>query len=213
MTHPAADMNDQRAIYRLWSRVYDPVYIGFFSRAQKTSARLAKEAGSKILEVGFGTGLMLRYFDKSSTIYGVDLSNAMLKVAARKIADDQKNDVAGLCVMDATRLAFPDESFDVVLFPFVIAIVHDPEAALDEAFRVLKPGGRIVIANRFGAENGLQAKIERFFAPLAARIGWSVDFKISRVARWVAQKGGIVLDPLRFNGYFKVIMLQKALDA
>ena len=52
--------------------------------------------------------------------------------------------------MDACRLGFADERFDAVAPPFVITLVPDPEGALDECARVLKPGGEIVIASKLG---------------------------------------------------------------
>ena len=58
--------------------------------------------------------------------------------------------------MDAEHLAFPDASFDVVVAQYVVTTVPDPEAALDEFARVLKPGGEIVMLSRVGAEAGLR---------------------------------------------------------
>ena len=54
--------------------------------------------------------------------------------------------------MDVSHLAFPDNSFDVVVAQYVITAVPDPEAALDEFARVVRPGGEIVLVNHIGAE-------------------------------------------------------------
>jgi phosphatidylethanolamine/phosphatidyl-N-methylethanolamine N-methyltransferase len=66
--------------------------------------------------------------------------------------------------MDAGHLAFPDESFDVVVAQYVITTVPNPEAALNEFARVLKPGGEIVLVSRVGAEAGLRRVLEKWFA-------------------------------------------------
>ena len=62
--------------------------------------------------------------------------------------------VEALEVMDAERLNFPDDSFDVVVAQYVVTAVPNPEAALDEFARVLKPGGEIILLSRVGAETG-----------------------------------------------------------
>jgi phosphatidylethanolamine/phosphatidyl-N-methylethanolamine N-methyltransferase len=60
--------------------------------------------------------------------------------------------------MDACRLGFPDGRFDAVTVPFVITLVPDPEGALDECARVLKPGGALVISSKLGRDKGLVAR-------------------------------------------------------
>ncbi len=85
-------------------------------------------------------------------------------------------------------MGFPDATFDVVSVPFVITLVPDPERALDEVARVLKPGGEIVIISRFGAERGLQERIEAAIAPLMKRLGLSSSFKVSRVTAWAERR-------------------------
>ena len=184
------------------------------SRARNRAPHcLRQKRGTRILEIGFGTGLTLRYYPPTCLITGIDVSLHMLQRAQEKLAPRGSFARTGLCVMDALQLAFDDREFDAVVFPFVLALVPDPEGALNEALRVLKPGGRIVIANRFGAEAGLQAKIEDWLSPLVARLGWSCNFKISRVAQWAAMRAGVHLDARRWGSYFKVIVLQKDASA
>jgi phosphatidylethanolamine/phosphatidyl-N-methylethanolamine N-methyltransferase len=100
------------------------------------------------------------------------------------------NNVEGLEVMDAEHLRFPDASFDVVVAQYVITAVPDPEAALDEFARVLRPGGEIVILSRVGAEAGLRRAIERWFAPAARKLGWRTEFAWERYAAWATHAQG-----------------------
>jgi len=69
----------------------------------------------------------------------------MLRRAARRARQAGLHQVAGLARMDACRLAFPDAWFDVVVAPFVLTVLPQPQASLDEWLRVLRPGGEIVL--------------------------------------------------------------------
>jgi phosphatidylethanolamine/phosphatidyl-N-methylethanolamine N-methyltransferase len=75
---------------------------------------------------------------------------------------------------------------------------------------VLKPGGEIVIISRFGAEDGLQARLEAAIAPLMKRLGLSSSFKVSRVRNWAERHGGIAVLGVTSGLYFKMIRLRKA---
>jgi phosphatidylethanolamine/phosphatidyl-N-methylethanolamine N-methyltransferase len=96
----------------------------------------------------------------------------------------------------------------VVVAQYVITVVPDPEATLDEFVRVLKPGGEIILVNHLGAETGLRAVFERWFAPLARRLGWRPEFRWERLAQWAAQHGGVsVIErrPMPPLGHFSLI--------
>jgi phosphatidylethanolamine/phosphatidyl-N-methylethanolamine N-methyltransferase len=69
--------------------------------------------------------------------------------------------------------------------------VPDPEATLDEFARVVKTGGEIILVNHLGAESGPRASFERWFAPLARRLGWRPEFRWERLAQWAARHGGV----------------------
>jgi phosphatidylethanolamine/phosphatidyl-N-methylethanolamine N-methyltransferase len=173
---------------------------------------VAARAGRDILEVGAGTGLVLPYYPPESRVFAVDLSEDMLRKAIDKVRRKPLRHVELISVMDACRLAFSDARFDAVTLPFVITLVPDPERALTECARVLKPGGEIVIATKFGRDDGPQARIEEFLAPLMKRIGWSSAFKTSRVVAWAKARGDVDvlgLEPLFPGGFFKLMRLRK----
>ena len=65
----------------------------------------------------------------------------MLRKAKQRVDRAQLKNVEGLAVMDAEKLEFPDNSFDVVMAQYVVTAVPNPEVALDEFARVLRPGG------------------------------------------------------------------------
>jgi phosphatidylethanolamine/phosphatidyl-N-methylethanolamine N-methyltransferase len=133
------DLAGQRRIYKHWAPIYDRIYRRILIDAHKRTAQAAAIAGHSILEVGAGTGLVLRHYPIDRQVVGIDLSEDMLGKAAEKVRDLHLQHVKGLVSMDACRLGFRDHSFEAVTLPFVITLVPDPEQALTECARVLKP--------------------------------------------------------------------------
>ncbi len=99
--------------------------------------------GDRVLEVGCGTGVLAREVIKrvgtDGGVVGLDLSESMLGVA-RGICPD-----VDFRQGNAMDLPLDDESFDVAIASFVLMFVPDPVQAVGEMWRVLKPGGRLVI--------------------------------------------------------------------
>src|ERR1700689_2586136 len=188
-----ADELDKAGIpkaYARWAPVYDLVFGAVFERGRKASIAAAERIGGRILEVGVGTGLSLPDYSWSNRLIGVDLSAPMLRKAKARVAEHRLTNVDGLAVMDAQHLGFQDAVFDVVVAQYVITAVPNPEATLNEFARVLRPGGEIVLVNHLGAESGMRASFEQWFAPLAGRLGWRPEFRWERLARWAAHHGG-----------------------
>jgi phosphatidylethanolamine/phosphatidyl-N-methylethanolamine N-methyltransferase len=165
-----------------------------------------------VLEVGVGTGLALGYYPSGSFVCGVDLSEDMLRRARDKVRRRGLSHVRGLQVMDACRLGYADATFDAVVAQFLITLVPDPEAALREFLRVVRPGGGIVLVNHFGQTDGPLARVEEAVAPLCTKIGWSSDFKSTRIEAW-ARANGVAfggVEPTFPGGFFKVLRMRKA---
>ena len=177
--------------YARWAPIYDVVFGGLFERGRKASVAAAERIGGRILEVGVGTGLSLREYSWTNRVVGIDLSLPMLHRARARAADCCLTNLDGLAVMDARHLGFRDGVFDVVVAQYVITTVPDPEATLDEFVRVLKPGGEIILVNHLSAEAGPRARVERWLAPLARRLGWRSEFGWERLALWAARHGGV----------------------
>ncbi len=177
--------------YARWAPIYDLVFGSVFERGRKASVAAAERIGGRILEVGVGTGLSLPEYAWTSRLTGVDLSAPMLRKAKARVTEHRLSNVDGLAVMDAQHLGFKEAVFDVVVAQYVITAVPDPEATLDEFARVLKPGGEIILVNHLGAEAGLRSAFERWFAPLARRLGGRPEFRWERLAQWAARHGGV----------------------
>jgi phosphatidylethanolamine/phosphatidyl-N-methylethanolamine N-methyltransferase len=143
---------------------------------------------------------------------GIDLSGPMLRRAKARMRRHPLANVDMLAVMDAERLGFADAFFDVVVAQFVITAVPDPEAALDEFARVVKPGGEIVLVNHLGAETGLRRVYERSFAPLIRHLGWRMEFPFARLDAWASRAGYRLLERREVQplGHFSLMRFRKA---
>jgi ubiquinone/menaquinone biosynthesis C-methylase UbiE len=147
---PALQRRVQRYGWDLAAHDYEPLW-----QAQLADARAALLAcaalspGQRVLDVACGTGLVTfeaaRTVGAGGGVLGVDLSGHMVD-AARQRAGAQRLSNIGFARMDAERLALPDASFDVALCALGLMYMPDPEQALREMRRVLRPGGRLVVA-------------------------------------------------------------------
>jgi phosphatidylethanolamine/phosphatidyl-N-methylethanolamine N-methyltransferase len=202
--------------YARWAPVYDLVFGPVFERGRKIAITAAERAcdvtGGRILEVGVGTGASLPDYARKNRLVGVDISEPMLRKAQERVAEHGLRNVEALAVMDAAHLGFPDASFDVVVAQYVITAVPDPEATLDEFARVLKPGGEIVLVNHIGAETGLWRAFERWFSPMARKLGWRPEFPWARLARWAAREGVELIErrPMPLLRQFSLVRFAKS---
>jgi phosphatidylethanolamine/phosphatidyl-N-methylethanolamine N-methyltransferase len=166
-----------------------------------------------VLEVGIGTGISLPLYGPNVRIFGTDISEAMLKKAKQRVAELRLKNVEGLAVMDAEKLEFPDNSFDVVMAQYVVTAVPNPEVALDEFARVLRPGGELIILTRVSADAGMRRFIEQRLQPVVRRLGFrTAEFAWSRYTRWLSGAKRIELVERRLIpplGHFSLVRFRK----
>jgi phosphatidylethanolamine/phosphatidyl-N-methylethanolamine N-methyltransferase len=198
--------------YARWAPVYDLMFGPVFERGRHAAIAAAERIGGRILEVGVGTGISLPDYSPTNRIFGVDISEAMLRKARDRVSELGLDHVEGLAVMDAANLNFPDASFDVVVAQYVITAVPDPEATLDEFARVLRPGGEIILLSRVGAEAGIRRGVERALLPFARQLGFRTQFAWERYTRWAEGPRGVRLVERRLMppmGHFSLIRFAK----
>jgi phosphatidylethanolamine/phosphatidyl-N-methylethanolamine N-methyltransferase len=186
-----------------------------FRAGRRAAIAAAESIGGRILEVGVGTGLSLPGYASGNSVYGVDISAEMLRKAHERVARMRLDHVEGLAVMDAESLDFPDSSFDVVVAQYVVTAVPNPEKALDEFARVLRPGGEIVITSRIGADAGLRAAVEKRLMPVTSRLGFRTEFPWERYLHWAAGLPTVHLVERRSIpplGHFSLIRFAKFAD-
>jgi ubiquinone/menaquinone biosynthesis C-methylase UbiE len=136
----------------------------------KQRAKVVPLAEGRVLELGLGSGLNLPFYDpaKVTSVQGVDPSaelRAIAQTAPRP--EGLKVDMADGV---AESLPFEDHSFDSVVCTFTLCSVHTPAAALAEARRVLKPGGRLFYCEHGLAPDPGVVRWQRRLEPLWTRI-------------------------------------------
>jgi phosphatidylethanolamine/phosphatidyl-N-methylethanolamine N-methyltransferase len=179
------------AAYSRWAPIYDLIFDLPFHPGRLAATRAAVEAAGAdgaILVVGVGTGLELGLMPKNVRVTGIDLSAAMLKIARERVARKGLRQVKGLLVMDASSLEFPDAQFDVALAPYVMSVVPNPARVLDEMWRVVRPGGQMIVMNHFAARGGPRAYIEAAMEKSSAWLGWHPQFPYAAVGDWIAAR-------------------------
>jgi SAM-dependent methyltransferase len=139
---------------------------------------LAPVEGQRILEIGFGPGRALgRIAAAGAEAVGVEVSDAMLAAATRRNAASIAAGHVQLHHGDGTALPLPDSSVDAVLGVHTVYFWPDPAATLADALRVLRPGGRIVLALRT-ADQPLPRRFDRtvYRVPTTAQtVDWLRD--------------------------------------
>jgi len=140
----------QRYGWDLASNDYDPLWQEQLAPARNWMLELAAlEPGQQVLDLACGTGLVTlaagAIVGDGGSVLGTDLSGQMVEVARQRAIEQRASNVA-FRRMDAETLKLPDATFDVVLCSLGLMYVPDPQQALREWRRVLKPGGRVAIA-------------------------------------------------------------------
>jgi phosphatidylethanolamine/phosphatidyl-N-methylethanolamine N-methyltransferase len=199
--------------YDRWAPVYDLVFGGVFSKGRSAAIQATNRLGGRVLEVGVGTGISLPQYAPHLRIFGTDISEAMLNKAKARVTEQNLSNVEGLAVMDAEKLEFPDDSFDVVMAQYVVTAVPNPEVALDEFARVLRPGGELIILTRVSADEGVRRFIEQGLQPVVRHLGFrTAEFSWSRYTTWLAGAKNVELAERRLIpplGHFSLVRIRK----
>lgn len=194
-----------RRAYTLWAPGYDAIVAGATARARQASlAELGDVAGQHILIDGVGTGLDYPWLPAGADYVGVDLTWAMLRKAALRPDGGRVRLVQG----DAMQLPFANAVFDQVIMHLILAVVPEPSRALSEAARVLKPGGQILIFDKF-LKPDQQALMRRLISPLLGRLATRTDVVFEDVLRLVSDLRLIMDAPVLAGGWFRCIRLRK----
>ncbi|WP_413805555.1 class I SAM-dependent methyltransferase [Streptomyces sp. OE57] len=153
---------------RLFARAYDAMT----RRAEEKWGRPLRTAmfsglTGRVLEVGAGSGANLPYYTSADDVVAVEPASEM----RRRLTERARTAPSAVEVVDAwaERLPLPDDTFDHVVCTLVLCTVLDPDAALAEIRRVLKPGGQLVFFEHVRS-SGAVGLTQDLLAPLWRRV-------------------------------------------
>ncbi|MGB9857439.1 MAG: class I SAM-dependent methyltransferase [Dictyoglomaceae bacterium] len=157
--------------------------------------------GSKILEVGVGTGRNIPYYPPQAEVIAIDLSPKMLEKAKKKLSLTKAK--VTLVEADVQNLPFPSQFFDSCIATFVFCSVPDPIKGLSELKRVVKPEGRIILLEHIRIDRPIIGPLMDLLNPIVVRI---IGANINRQTIKNVEKAGLKIEEIEdINDLVKLI--------
>ena len=193
--------------YTLLAPIYDMVVAAPTERIRVDSLqRLLDHSHHDVLINGIGSGLDIPHLPRGPRYTGTDITPAMLNRAQRR-AEQHQLDIH-LQQADTMDLPFSDASFDVVVMHLILAVVPEPLKALQEASRVLKPGGKLYIMDKF-IQPGEIALLRRMLNPFIRHLATRTDVIFEQIHECCNELKLIENKPILARGWFRSIELEK----
>ncbi len=170
------------------ARMFDFMDSMFGARLAVRKHELVGTTRGRVLEVGVGTGQSLTHYPEGVELVGIDISPRMLERAKMRAGDFRGH--LSLQVGDVQRLAFPDDSFDMVVTSCVFCSVTDPVQGFREINRVLKPGGRGLHLEHVRSKRPVLGKFMDIINPVVVRM---FGANINRDTASNIRKSGLVV--------------------
>jgi phosphatidylethanolamine/phosphatidyl-N-methylethanolamine N-methyltransferase len=193
-----------RLRYTLWAPFYDWVAL-FRGQRRRSIELLDLRPGERVLLVGAGTGADLPFLPAGVLALATDLTPAMLERARPRARAGIE-----LRVMDGQQLDLPDAAFDAVILHLILAVIPDPAACLREAARVLRPGGRIAVFDKFLPDEARPGLPRRAANLLSNALFTDINRRMGDILR----ASGAPLraerdEPALLGGTFRILLLRK----
>jgi len=168
----------------------------------------AAQAHGRTLEIAIGTGRTLPFYPEGVAVLGVELSAGMLQYARQRARGRQLP--VFLVRADAQALPLRNESIDVVVSILSLCTIPDHRQALAEAYRVLRPGGRLVLVEHVRSPHRAIAAVQHLIDPLSIRFAY--DHLTREPLELVPQCGFRVVEiQRRWLGIIERILAEKPL--
>ena len=196
--------------YTLLAPVYDAI-VGSSTQSMRSNSieRIHVPIPQHVLINGIGTGLDLPFLPDHHQYTATDLTPAMLDKCKSRLTQHNLN--IQLHTADVMQLPFENDTFDIVLMNLILAVVADPLKALKEASRVLKPGGKIYIMDKF-IHPGQLAPGRRLLNFFIRHIATRTDVVFEELLDSCPELKLTNDNPALMNGWFRYIDLEKLND-
>jgi len=192
--------------YTLYAPGYDLAGKIFSKSRNKSIRELGICSGDEVLIVGAGTGLDLEFIISDCHITATDITPAMIVQTLKKNLLLKRNLTA--VVMDGQHLNLPDKTADKIILHLILAVIPEAIACLKECERVLKPGGRITVFDKFVPKGRKLSLLRKIFNPITNLLFSNITCRFESVV----SETSLVIEsdiPADFNGNFRIIRLRK----
>lgn len=194
-----------QSVYPIYAPIYDRLLGTVMKKARQRSVDLLSlQPGDYLLIPGIGTGLDLANISAGVQVTGTDISPAMLSEAKRKSYEGLK-----LMEMDAQTLQFPDSSFNAVLLNLILSVVPDGKKCLQEAWRVLRPSGRIAIFDKFLPDHSRLTFSRGLLGGLIRQLGTDPNRRFGEMAKIIPEAIIVIDESAMLHGQYRAILLKK----
>lgn len=198
-----------RLRYTLYLPIYDLVADRVFRRYRKRSvALLGAQPTDSVLILGAGSGLDLPYLQGYSNITAIDITPgmiAMLQKRAKRLGIP-----VNVKVMNGQALSFADAAFDAVLLHLILAVIPDPVACLQEVERVLKPGGTVMVFDKFLPDGVQPSPLRRLLNQVASTLFSDINRSVGNIVSHTSLQPELN-EAAALGGTFRLIRLRKPL--
>ncbi len=194
-----------RIRYTFYTPFYDVIAKVFKPYRKQSIDSLSIKDGSKVLIIGAGSGLDLEFLPENIDITAIDITPSMIRELEKKA--HELHLTVNAQVMDGADLGFNDSSFDYVILHLILAVIPNPIACIKETERVLRPGGKAAIMDKFIPDKRKRNLILHILNPLANLLATNLTRDIDLILNSTnLQKKS----DIRFKSIFRCIQIQKS---
>lgn len=170
---------------------------------EKIRPEVIKGASGIVLEIGFGSGLNLPFYQNVSKLYALEPSKELLEVA--KARTSSISFPIEFLTTGAEHIPLPDKSMDTVVSTWTLCSVEDPEKVLKEISRVLRPGGSFVFIDHGSSPNKFIRFIQNISTPFSKHLTGNCHLN-RNIEKLITNAGFDIQNLKKFHEKWKPLM-------
>ena len=151
---------------KLFAKYYDKYMASFETKIVNDRKKMLKNLTGTVLDIGSGTGVNFKHFNNDVKVFAIEPSRPMVDLSLEKV-NGKNIKVVNLDVNDyRLKYVFDDHSIDTIVSTLVLCTIKDPDLALENFKKWLKPGGKLIIIEHIHSDKKGKAFFETMINPL-----------------------------------------------